>query len=102
MQGEALYLSTHCTTCLKLFKKLLNLDIMQAQIDIEFDQLVQIAKKLPAQQWKKLKAEVEASSDTDNEREEFKKFLLNGPTFTKKQLNEVAKARKEINQWRKN
>jgi hypothetical protein len=31
---------------------------MQVQVDIEFDQLVQIAKKLPATQWTKLKAEV--------------------------------------------
>ena len=32
---------------------------MQAQIDIEFDQLVEIAKQLPAKQWRKLKEKVE-------------------------------------------
>lgn len=32
---------------------------MQVQLEIEFDQLVQIAKKLPAKQWYKLKKEVE-------------------------------------------
>ncbi len=37
---------------------------MQVQVDIEFNQLVQIAKKLPAKQWTKLKAEVEAKSTT--------------------------------------
>ena len=73
---------------------------MQAQVDIGFDQLVQIAKKLPAQQWTKLKAEVEAQSNVDAEREEFKKLLLNGPTFSKKQLNTIAETRKAINQWR--
>jgi len=73
---------------------------MQAQVDIGFDQLVQIAKKLPAQQWTKLKAEVEAQSNVDTEREEFKKLLLNGPTFSKKQLNAIAETRKAINQWR--
>lgn len=80
--------------------KLLNFDIMQAQVDIGFEQLVQIAKKLPAQQWTKLKAEVEAQSNVDTEREEFKKLLLNGPTFSKKQLNTIADTRKAINQWR--
>ena len=73
---------------------------MQAQVDIGFDQLVQIAKKLPAQQWTKLKAEVESQSNADIEREEFKKLLLSGPTFTKKQLNTIAETRKAINQWR--
>ncbi len=32
---------------------------MQVQVDINFDQLVQIAKKLPDTQWNKLKEEVE-------------------------------------------
>ena len=73
---------------------------MQAQIDIGFDQLVQIAKKLPTQQWMKLKAAVEAQSNMDTEREEFKKLLLSGPTFSKKQLNTIADTRKAINQWR--
>ena len=74
---------------------------MQAHLDIEFDQLVKIAKKLPAQQWMKLKAEVEAQPNVNTEREEFKKLLLSGPTFSKKQLNIIAETRKAINQWRK-
>ena len=74
---------------------------MQAQVDIEFDQLVKIAKKLPEQQWMKLKAEVEAQSNVDTEREDFKKLLLSGPIFSKKQLNIIAETRKTINQWRK-
>jgi len=32
---------------------------MQVQVDIEFEQLVNIVKKLPATQWNKLKQEVE-------------------------------------------
>ena len=31
---------------------------MQVQIDIAFDQLVQLAKRLPVKQWAKLKQEV--------------------------------------------
>lgn len=73
---------------------------MQVQVDIQFDQLVQIAKKLPAKQWTKLKAEVETESKIDIEREEFKKLLLSGPTFSKKQLETIAETRKAINQWR--
>ena len=72
---------------------------MQAQIDIGFDQLVKLAKQLPKEQWTKLKAEVEtkeqAASSTD-----MLNFLLSAPTFNKKQLDEIAKARKEISEWR--
>lgn len=73
---------------------------MQVQVDIGFDQLVQLAKRLPAKQWTKLKQEVEEQAPKDKEREDYKKLLLSGPTFSKKQLDAIAKTRKEINQWR--
>ncbi len=73
---------------------------MQVQIDIGFDQLVQIAKRLPATQWTKLKKEVEATEPLDKEREEFRKLLISGPTFSKKQLADVAETRKKIDEWR--
>ena len=73
---------------------------MQAQVNIEFDQLVKIAKQLPPTQWTKLKKEVEATKPLDKEREEFRKLLLSGPTFSKKQLNLVAETRKKIDEWR--
>ena len=50
---------------------------MQIQVDIGFEQLVKIAKRLPENQWTKLKEEDE------------------------NQLHEIAKTRKAINQWRK-
>jgi predicted NACHT family NTPase len=73
---------------------------MQVQVDIGFDQLVDLAKRLPATQWTKLKQEVEEEAPKYKDRESFRKLLLNGPTFSKKQLDAVAKTRQEINQWR--
>lgn len=73
---------------------------MQLQVDIEFDQLVQLAKKLPSKQWTKLKQEVDKQQSTDRSVTELETFLLNSPTFSKKQLDEIAKTRKAINQWR--
>lgn len=73
---------------------------MQAQVDIGFDKLVQIAKKLSAKQWTKLKQEVESQSASDKERENFRTLLLNGPTLSKKQLDAIAETRDAINQWR--
>ena len=75
---------------------------MQVQVDIDFDQLVQIVKRLPEKQWTKLKQEMEAKAPTpdEKEREDFRKLLLNGPTYSKKQLKIVADARKKIDEWR--
>lgn len=72
---------------------------MQVEIDIQFDQLVQLAKRLPSRQWTKLKQEVEAKEPV-KEREGFRELLLSGPTFSKKQLDAVAETRKKIDEWR--
>lgn len=74
---------------------------MQAQIDIGFDQLVQLVKQLPKKQWTKLKTEVEEQNTSGSQQSDMLNLLLEAPTFNKKQLSEIAKARKEINQWRK-
>ena len=73
---------------------------MQVQIDIGFEQLLQIIKKLPATQLSKLKAEIEKDKNADKPKVDVETLLLNGPTATKKQLEVIAKNRKAINQWR--
>ena len=73
---------------------------MQAQIEIGFDQLVELVKKLPQTQWTKLKQEVETQKPVDKEREDFRNLLLNGPIFSKKQLDTIAETRKKIDEWR--
>lgn len=73
---------------------------MQLQIDIGFDQLVQLAKKLPSKQWAKLKQEVDKQQAERFSPDDLETFLLGAPTFSKMQLNEITKARKAINQWR--
>lgn len=73
---------------------------MQAQVDINFDQLVKLAKQLPATQWTKLKKEVEEKVSNRKQNSDLVSLLLTSPTYSKKQLDEVAKTRKAINQWR--
>jgi hypothetical protein len=75
---------------------------MQVQVDIEFDQLVKIAKKLSKTQWQMLKIEVENDKQRENDKDELEAFLLNGPTFSKKQLDVIEENRKAINKWKKN
>ena len=73
---------------------------MRAQVDIGFEQLVQLAKQLPPAQWTRLKTEVEKEQPPKEAISDMEAFLLSAPTFTRKQLSEVAKARKAISQWR--
>jgi hypothetical protein len=72
---------------------------MQAQVNIEFDQLVRLAKGLPMQQWTKLKREVE-KGQVEPKTSDLESFLLTPPVFSKKQLAEIAKTRKALNLWR--
>ena len=73
---------------------------MEALIDIKFDELLKIVKNLPEAKLSQLKEEIEKEVKQDKNREDFEKLLLNGLTFSKKQLNTIAKTRKAINQWR--
>ncbi|HAL82649.1 MAG TPA: hypothetical protein DCO83_10760 [Mucilaginibacter sp.] len=73
---------------------------MEALVDIKFDELLKIVKSLPEIKLSQLKAEIEKEGKHDNNRDDFEALLLNGPTFSKKQLDDIAKTRKAINQWR--
>jgi hypothetical protein len=74
---------------------------MQVSMEIGFDQLVGIVKKLPPKQWTKLKTEVEKDKISAKDiQDDMEAFLLKAPVFTKKQLDTIAKTRKAINQWR--
>ncbi len=73
---------------------------MQTQVNIEFDQLVELAKQLPTTQWTKLKKEVEEKGSNAKQNSDLVSLLLSAPTYNKKQLDEIAKTRKAINQWR--
>ena len=74
---------------------------MQVQLDIGFDQLLKIVRKLPYGQLKQLKAEIEKESRISKSFD-LEAILLNGPTATQKQLQNISNNRKAINQWRTN
>jgi len=74
---------------------------MQIQVDIAFDQLVDIVKHLPAAQKKMLRAQLGDTKSQNGEKEDFSDFLLRGPVFSDEQLEEIKTARKDINEWRK-
>lgn len=73
---------------------------MQVQVDIGFDQLVNLVKTLPAAQLRRLKAEIEKETKNNEPGADLKALLLAGPVATKKQLETIERNRKVINQWR--
>ena len=73
---------------------------MQAIVDIQFDELLKIVKNLPENKLSELKAEIEKETKHTNNRNALKALLLNGPTFSEDQLNNIAKTRAAINKWR--
>jgi hypothetical protein len=73
---------------------------MQVQVDIAFDQLLKVVKKLPVGQLRQLKAEIEKEDKAEKLKIDLEALLLNGPIATKKQLEIIETNRKAINQWR--
>ena len=74
---------------------------MQIQVDIGFDDLIRIVKKLPEDQLLKFKKELEKQNTNDTQLQDLESFLLTAPTFSDQQLEEIERTRKAINQWRK-
>lgn len=73
---------------------------MQAIVDIKFDELTKIVKSLPENKLSILKAEIEKGTKPGKSRSDFETLLLNGPTFSEEQLDNIAKTRSAINKWR--
>ena len=73
---------------------------MTVQLDIGFDQLLKIVKRLPTKQLMQLKEEIEKEVKEEKLHVNLEALLLNGPVATKKQLETIEKNRKAINQWR--
>ncbi len=73
---------------------------MQAVVDIKFDELLKLVKKLPDTELSKLKLALDKDFKQDKRKANLKKLLLEGPVFSERQLEVVLQTRKSINQWR--
>lgn len=69
---------------------------MQAEVNIDFEQLMQLAKKLPSIQWGKFTKEVKEKNYKTSGRG-LASLLLSAPTHCKKQLDEIAAEKLLIN-----
>jgi hypothetical protein len=70
---------------------------MKVQIDIAFEQLLNLVKTLPAEQLNQLKNEIEKENKDKKAEIDLETLLLNGSTATKKQLEVIANNRKAFN-----
>jgi hypothetical protein len=76
---------------------------MQLNVDIEFNELMNIIRQLPASQIEKIKTEVNDNIIFDKQKIEisdFQEFLLSGPIMTDKQYEEYLENRQQFTKWR--
>lgn len=77
-------------------------DGMELKVDIPFDQVLRLLEQLTPSQRKKAEAALEKSAQgRKTKTDDFDKFLLNGPVFSKEQLKRIAETRKAFARWRK-
>lgn len=72
---------------------------MQIQVDIGFEQLLQIIRTLPSDQQALLKVELQKDTNTKTN-SNLEALLLAGPVATKEQIKVIENNRKAFDQWR--
>ena len=78
---------------------------MKVTIDLNFEQLKELIKRLPASQVTELKAELSDAYIKQKAKKDVNKlryFLLQGPVMSNEQFDAFQKNRTEFNVWRKN
>ena len=76
---------------------------MELRLSIDYNQLLNLIKQLPATQVAKLKAELDKKDTKQKPRKassDFQKFLLNGPVMSDEQYSAFVENRERLNQWR--
>ena len=76
---------------------------MEIMVDIGFEQLLDLIKKLPAGKIKQLKTALDddfIEEKAENELSGFQSFLLNGPIMDSDQYAQYVQDRKHFNKWR--
>lgn len=76
---------------------------MQVIVDIQYEQLIDIIRNLPANQLEKIKSDLKntvAVNKDETGKIDFQKFILKGPVMTDVQSEAFKENRKAFNQWR--
>lgn len=77
--------------------------VMEVTVDIRFEQLLDMIKKLPAGKIKQLKSALDdgyIDAKASGELSDFQNYLLNGPVMDAEQHKQFQESRKHFNEWR--
>lgn len=74
---------------------------MEINIEIPFHKILKLIKTLSPDQKEKVRRELnQINTSSMNDKEEFIRFLLNGPVYTEKEIKTIEENRKSIATWR--
>ena len=75
---------------------------MEVKMQIPFNELIAIVRRLSPTQKERLKKELDQKTApvTNGKKSRLTELLLNGPVFTDDQIKTIEETRKSINQWR--
>jgi len=74
--------------------------MMELKIQIPFQQLLTIVKTLTPSQKAKLRAELNEEQIEIKQEDDFIEYLLNGPVYNNKDIQNIEENRKSIAAWR--
>lgn len=73
---------------------------MELKVQVPFQELLTIVKKLTPGQKAKLCAELNEEQTETNQQDDFIEYLLNGPVYNDKEIRTIEENRKSIAAWR--
>lgn len=73
---------------------------MEMKVQVPFQELLTIVKKLSPSQKAKLRAELNEEKVETKQQDDFIEYLLKGPVYTDKDIQIIQENRKSITAWR--
>ncbi len=75
---------------------------MELKLELSYEQLLSFIHQLPLKQKEKLVEEVQKDLKPVNDRDNLRKLLLNGPTWSDEEYKKFLEAREHLNEFRPN
>ncbi len=70
------------------------------KVQVPFQQLLKLIKKLTPAQKARLRQELNEEKSSPKDKDDFIEYLLNGPVYTDKEIKTIQENRKSIAAWR--
>jgi len=74
---------------------------MDVKVNIPFNQLLALIRRLNAKQKAQLRAELDLTTSQESEASEFIRLIANGPVYVASDLQQIENNRESIRQWRR-